>query len=281
MLLFAGDAGAAGRGVIVASVSGGKDSTAMALHLREQGLPYTAVFLDTGWEHELTYEYLSYLDTVIGPITRVKAQRTMVELIRFKRMFPGRLKRYCTEELKVFPMRDYIAGLDSDAVNAVGIRAQESAERAKNPPREWSDVLDCEVWRPILDWTLEDVVAIHRRHDVKPNPLYLKGARRVGCWPCIFSRKSEVRMVAETDPARIDLIELLEAELTEKVGAQRTFFAWKDKKHADPRAPIREFVDWSKTAYGGTDYEDYDADAKAREGCMRWGLCSTEPEASS
>lgn len=38
------------RGPIVASVSGGKDSTAMCLWLQEQGLEFTPVFLDTGWE---------------------------------------------------------------------------------------------------------------------------------------------------------------------------------------------------------------------------------------
>lgn len=37
---------------------------------------------------------------------------------------------------------------------------------------------------------------------------------------------------------------------------------------------IRKVVDWSRTAYGGKQYELFtstDADA----GCMRWGLCDT------
>ena len=36
---------------VVASVSGGKDSTAMVLHLRDLGVDFRAVFMDTGWEH--------------------------------------------------------------------------------------------------------------------------------------------------------------------------------------------------------------------------------------
>lgn len=43
---------------VVCSVSGGKDSTAMCLWLRENGIPFRAVFCDTGWEAEETYEYL-------------------------------------------------------------------------------------------------------------------------------------------------------------------------------------------------------------------------------
>jgi len=40
----------AGRPVLV-SVSGGKDSTAAALFLKEMGIPFQAVHCDTGWEH--------------------------------------------------------------------------------------------------------------------------------------------------------------------------------------------------------------------------------------
>ena len=35
--------------VLVVSVSGGKDSTATCLHLKELGIPYQAIFFDTGW----------------------------------------------------------------------------------------------------------------------------------------------------------------------------------------------------------------------------------------
>ena len=53
---------------------------------------------------------------------------------------------------------------------------------------EWEfQDFDAEVWRPD---TLErgEVIEIHHRHGLRPNPLYLLGATRV-CWPCIFARK--------------------------------------------------------------------------------------------
>ena len=56
---------------VVVSVSGGKDSTAACLYMKELGLEYEAIFFDTGWEHPDTYDYVeNYLPTVVGPLQR-------------------------------------------------------------------------------------------------------------------------------------------------------------------------------------------------------------------
>ena len=55
--------------LIVVSVSGGKDSTAMCLHLFEQGYDkddFVRVFADTGWESEETYRYLKEIERVVS-----------------------------------------------------------------------------------------------------------------------------------------------------------------------------------------------------------------------
>lgn len=53
---------------VIASVSGGKDSAAMSLYLHELGIEHERVFLDTGWESPITYEYLQEeLPKAIGP----------------------------------------------------------------------------------------------------------------------------------------------------------------------------------------------------------------------
>ena len=62
--------------VNVISVSGGKDSTAMWLVAIESGVNHIPVFADTGHEHPLTYDYLDYLESRLGKITRVKADFT-------------------------------------------------------------------------------------------------------------------------------------------------------------------------------------------------------------
>ena len=216
--------------VLVVSVSGGKDSTATCLHLKELGLPYKAMFFDTGWEHASTYKYLTeYLPTKIGPIERLSREPTMrtpeaealavkyeqrlgfrSPMVRWcihKGMFPSRVSRWCTQELKVSAAKEYLRNLDDEPINVVGIRGAESVARSKMPEWEWFDAGDCEMWRPIINWSFDDVIAIHQRHNVTPNPMYLghNAAERVGCYPCIFSRKSEIKRIAMNSSERIDL----------------------------------------------------------------------------
>jgi 3'-phosphoadenosine 5'-phosphosulfate sulfotransferase (PAPS reductase)/FAD synthetase len=225
---------------VVASISGGKDSAALSLWLTEQGIEHDKVFMDTGWEHELTYEYLrGELTQKLGPIVEIGAVDKMEALVKRKGMFSSRVRRFCTLELKVFPMQKYLnARMDAgdDVINAVGIRNDESEARSKMAEWEWSDGFDCEVWRPLIKWTMDDVVAIHHRHGLRPNPLYLQGASRVGCWPCIFARKAEIRLVADIDPKRIERLRSLEAEV--KVSAlaryEKDKTAWELQPDIEP-----------------------------------------------
>lgn len=275
--------------VVVASVSGGKDSAALSLYLTELGIEHRRVFADTGWEHPATLEYVrEVLPKYIGPIDWVSGKLQMQDLIRKKGMFPSRLRRFCTEDLKVRPIMRYIDAMDGDIVNAVGIRAAESAARAKLKEWEWATHFDCWTWRPLLRWTESDVIDTHRRHGLPPNPLYLKGASRVGCWPCIFARKGEIRLLARLSPDRIDEIRALEAEVSSgarkranALGGEptrvskgyydttRSFFS--GRSHRDGTEPIDSVVAWAKR---GSEQEELFPEQN--DGCMRWGLCETE-----
>lgn len=276
---------------VIASVSGGKDSAAMSLWLTEQGIDHDRVFADTGWEHPETYRYLwDVLVPKLGPITVVRGQRTFAELVRHKGMFPSRLRRFCTQELKVRPLMRHLKAQPDAVVNAIGIRAAESQARAKMPEWEWSDDFDCEVWRPMLAWTEAEVIALHQRHGLPPNPLYLLGAERVGCWPCIFSRKSEIRLIADMDPERIETIRALEQEAEASAIARYalrgetfaslgytppTFFHTHAK--VGSQVPIDDVVQWSRTSRGGRQVELF---ATGEAGCVRWGMCDSLPDSA-
>ena len=148
---------------------------------------------------------------------------------------------------------------------------------------EFSDALDAETWRPLLQWTEDDVIEIHKRHSAKPNPLYMSGHKRVGCWPCIFSIKSEIKQIAKTDPERIDQIETLEKEVTREMQKRAqekgvslklpssTFFY---RPGIEPG--IRNHVIWANTARGGRQFELFEEEPPSD--CVRWGLCEQRKE---
>lgn len=286
----------AGKRVIL-SLSGGRDSAAASLYLREQGIEHERVFADTGWEAKETYEYLrGPLTAALGPIVEVRAERGFIGLVKHKGIFPDRSKRFCTEDLKMKPIRAWMrASADErEIVNVVGIRREESAARAsaaRASAEEWSysDYFDCDVWKPLVSWSAADVAAIHERHGLPMNPLYALGASRVGCWPCIHARKAEIALVAQHDPERIDLIDQVERDLTAAATAEaeaegkpldweRSLFSIKvEGKHIP--MPIRDAVRWAqRSRRANTDEQRRRRLPMAElfamdDGCARAGLC--------
>lgn len=205
----------------------------------------------------------------------------MVTLIRRKQMFPSRTRRFCTEQLKLVPLKAHMSRLadDTPVINAIGIRAAESQARSKLTEWEWNDDFDCWTWRPLIAWSEQDVIDIHTRHGLAPNPLYLRGAQRVGCYPCIYARKAEIAALPQSV---IDRLSPLEHELTADAIArgverpERAFFHLHDPaNHASGFMPIERVREWARSDRGGR--QMLLLDAPSEPGCMRWGLCEHLP----
>lgn len=205
-----------------------------------------------------------------------------LDLCMMKGRFPSRRAQFCTEFLKRHPLDLRMVELAKSApiISWIAVRWDGSANRAGIA--EWVRA-DGPIWRyhPIRTWTADDVFALHRKHGVVPNPLYMLGMGRVGCMPCIHVRKDELAQIARRFPeeiARVAEWECLCAD-TSKRGAG-TFFA-ADKAPGTPEgAPIGDVVLWAtRTGRGGRQF-DLDAlldDATPPPACQSlYGLCEGE-----
>ena len=203
--------------------SGGKDSTALVLWAKDNLPEFTTVFCDTGWEHAITYSYIELINKTVldGSLVVLKSEKYpegMRGLVKIKKRVPSAKARFCTDELKVKPMIAYLKTVDDEITVYQGIRADESQSRSKMAQREWSDSYDAWIERPLLSWTAAQCFALMAEKGVKPNPLYLLGAGRVGCFPCIMVNHRELKALIKSLPEIKEAIAELEAI------AERSFF---------------------------------------------------------
>lgn len=196
--------------------SGGKDSTALILWAKENLPEFTTIFCDTKWEKDGTLAYVGYvnrtlLDGKLITLTSAEYPNGMRELVQIKGMIPQNSGRFCTSELKVEPTRAYLLTLDDEYCLYDGKRKDESTERSDLPSSEWADYYDCEIHHPIRNWSAAQCFALMAKHGVDPNPLYLMGAGRVGCFPCININLRELKALSFSAPEIRDRIRELEA----------------------------------------------------------------------
>lgn len=180
-------------------------------------------WVEEGVEQDIIDAALSVLHPTGNPF---------LDLCIWKGRFPSAKARFCTEFLKSHPMDEQIVR-PALAMNAVvrwqGERRDESPmrrnlpaiQRVQNP-----QLKTMAIYRPILDWSADQVFALHAKHNLKPNPLYLKGASRVGCLPCIMENKRGLRAIKLRHPEAVEKLLSWEAIVAKssKRGAA-TFFA--------------------------------------------------------
>ena len=200
-----------------------------------------------------------------------------LDLCISKGRFPSTRAQFCTEELKTLPITEQIVLpmlKRGPVLQWLGIRAAESRRRATQPRYNH---IECGamVWRPILRWSEAQVFAQHKRHGIKPNPLYAMGATRVGCWPCINCRKSELRLFAQT-PEHVERIRRWE-DIVGRANKRRasTFFPTMTDPTDRPGeyARIDKVIEWAHTARGGRQFDIFFAQQPGGGCNSDLGLC--------
>lgn len=179
----------------ILSLSGGKDSTALAIYMRDRLPQMEYVFCDTQKELPETYEYLDRLQAFLGKtITRLNAERGFDHWLQlFGGYLPSSQMRWCTKNLKIIPFEKFVG--DSLVFNYIGLRADEDREgyishkpniRPVYPFKE-AGIVEADVFR-ILE---ESGLGL---------PKYYSWRTRSGCYFCFFQRKGEWVGLKETHP---------------------------------------------------------------------------------
>ena len=180
----------------ILGLSGGKDSAALAIYLKDHGrddrIEY--FFCDTGAELREVYEYLDRLEDYLGrPIERLSSGRDFDHhLKRFNGFLPAPHARWCTRVMKLEPLEAFVG--DDPCVSYIGIRADESRggyiSRKPNIKAKYPFITDGIVKADVFR-ILEDSVGI---------PEYYKWRSRSGCYFCFFQRRDEWIGLAENHP---------------------------------------------------------------------------------
>lgn len=192
----------------IVSFSGGKDSTAMLLHMLELDMPIDEIiFCDTGMEFPQMYEHIAKVEKYIGrEITILKNDKSF-DYYFFKHIvhkkdgsihqgysFPSAGQRWCTSRLKVEMVRKHLTRVKRkykrklEKIRYVGIAADET-KRIKN---------EC---YPLVDWGWTEADCLKYCYDkgFDWGGLY-EIFHRLSCWCCPLQRLDELRKLRHNFP---------------------------------------------------------------------------------
>ena len=112
----------------VLGISGGKDSAALAIYLKDKVPEMEYFFCDTAKELPETYEFLVRLEGYLGKkIARLNPRTGFDHWLKvFNGYLPSSNNRWCTRQLKLKPFEEWVG--NDDVVSYVGIRADENRE---------------------------------------------------------------------------------------------------------------------------------------------------------
>jgi hypothetical protein len=179
----------------ILSLSGGKDSTALAIFMRDRIPQMEYVFCDTQKELPETYEYLDRLEAYLGkPIVRLNAQRGFDHWLQiYGGYLPSSRMRWCTKMLKIKPFEEFVG--DEPVKSYIGIRADENREGYISTKPNIQPVY------PFKEFGMveTDVLRILETSGLGL-PKYYEWRTRSGCYFCFFQRKAEWAGLLERHP---------------------------------------------------------------------------------
>lgn len=184
----------------ILNLSGGKDSTALAVVMRDRVPEMEYVFCDTQKELPETYEYLSKIEAYLGkPVVRLNADRGFDHWLQiYGGLLPSGQARWCTRKLKLEPFEAYVGS--DPVISYVGIRADEDRSGYISTKPNITAVF------PFKEMGIQkaDVFRILEESGLGV-PRYYDWRSRSGCYFCFFQRRGEWANLKEQHPDLFDL----------------------------------------------------------------------------
>jgi 3'-phosphoadenosine 5'-phosphosulfate sulfotransferase (PAPS reductase)/FAD synthetase len=180
----------------ILSLSGGKDSAALALYLRDRIPEMEYVFNDTRKELPETYDYLNRIEDFLGKrINRLNAELGFDHWYDvYGGMIPSNHRRWCTRMLKLRPFEQFVG--DDPVFNYVGLRADEDRAGYISHKPNITPVY------PFRDdgLKLADIHDILLSSGVGLPPYTEWGRTRSGCFFCFYQQKIEWVRLKDAHP---------------------------------------------------------------------------------
>jgi 3'-phosphoadenosine 5'-phosphosulfate sulfotransferase (PAPS reductase)/FAD synthetase len=196
----------------ILSLSGGKDSAALAVYMRDRVAEMEYVFHDTEKELPETYEYLDRLADYLGKrIHQTRPDYSFDKWLQvFGGMIPSSQRRWCTRQLKLKPFEDFVG--DDPVINYIGLRADEEREGYISHKPNIKPVY------PFREDGLvrSDIVRILEDSGLGMPTFTDWGRTRSGCYFCFFQQKIEWVRLKEKYPGKFE--EAKQYEYASKTG---------------------------------------------------------------
>lgn len=199
----------------ICGISGGKDSSALALYMRDRVPEMEYFFCDTGAELPETYAYLDKLETALGkPIARLNSTKGFDHWFEvYRGALPSPQMRWCTKKMKIEPLEEWI-GTD-DAVSYVAIRADESGRKGYVSTKP-----NIKAVFPFVEDDIDHDGVMRILQDAGLGlPDYYEWRTRSGCYFCFYQRKAEWVGLADRHPELFERAAAIERKVVLDAGS--------------------------------------------------------------